>query len=237
MSTGVEPVFDVECDHGRALGLPPGRTALLAIDMQRDFIAPGGVAAESGENVAPAQAIVPRVRSVLDAARGHGLFVVHTREGHEPDLSDLTRAKRERSAASGGEIGARGPLGRFLVRGERGHDFVDELQPEPGEPVIDKSGFGAFHATDLGERLRIRGITHLIVTGVTTQCCVFSTLREAVDRGYYCLTLRDGTAAFDPAWHEATFEMIASEGHLFGWISDSERLLAAMGKARRACAG
>jgi len=231
------PPFEVACDHDRTLGLPPERTALLVIDMQRDFIAPDGVAAVSGENVAPAQAIVPRVRAVLDAAREHGLLVIHTREGHEPDLSDLTAAKRERSAASGGEIGARGPLGRFLVRGERGHDFVDELRPEPGEPVIDKSGFGAFHATDLAERLRIRGITHLILTGVTTQCCVFSTLREAVDRGYYCVTLRDGTAAFEPDWHDSTFRMIASEGHLFGWISDSERLLAALGTARRACAG
>jgi biuret amidohydrolase len=119
------------------------------------------------------------------------------------------------------------------VRGEYGHDFVDELRPERGELVIDKSGFGAFHATDLRERLGIRGITHLLITGVTTQCCVFSTLREAVDRGYYCLTIRDGTAAFEPDLHEATMRMIASEGHLFGWISDSTRLLETMRDAPR----
>jgi len=119
------------------------------------------------------------------------------------------------------------------VRGEYGHDFVDELRPERGELVIDKSGFGPFHATDLRERLGIRGITHLPITGVTTQGCVFSTLREAVDRGYYCLTIRDGTAAFEPDLHEATMRMIASEGHLCGWISDSTRLLEAMRDAPR----
>ena len=221
-------MFDVACDHDRRFRFEAERAALLVIDMQRDFIAKGGIAAESGENVAAAQAIVPNVQRVLHAAREHGLLVVHTREGHEPDLSDLNPSKQERSSAAGGEIGAKGPLGRFLVRGEYGHDFVDELQPIEGEPVIDKSGFGAFHATDLQERLRIRGITHLLVTGVTTQCCVFSTLREAVDRGYYCLTIKDGTAAFDPYLHEATMIMIASEGHLFGWIGDSARLLAAM---------
>jgi nicotinamidase-related amidase len=224
----VSALFAVACDHGRRFAFAPERAALLVIDMQRDFIAEGGIAAVSGENVAATQAIVPNVRRVLQAAREHGLLVVHTREGHEPDLSDLHPAKQERSTAAGGEIGAKGTLGRFLVRGERGHDFVDELRPSEGELVIDKSGFGAFHATDLRERLAIRGITHLLVTGVTTQCCVFSTLREAVDRGYYCLTIADGTAAFDPYLHEATMRMIASEGHLFGWISDSARIAAAM---------
>jgi nicotinamidase-related amidase len=224
----VSAPFTVACDHARRFAFAPERTALLVIDMQRDFIAEGGIAAVSGENVAATQAIVPNVLRVLSAAREHGLLVVHTREGHEPDLSDLHPAKQERSTAAGGEIGAKGPLGRFLVRGEHGHDFVDALPPIEGELVIDKSGFGAFHATDLRERLAIRGVTHLLVTGVTTQCCVFSTLREAVDRGYYCLTVADGTAAFDPSLHEATMRMIASEGHLFGWISDSARIAAAM---------
>lgn len=222
-------MFTVPCDHDRTFRFSPKHTALLVIDMQRDFIAPDGIAGVSGEDVAPARAIIPAVANVLDAARSLGMFVVHTREGHEADLSDLHAAKRERSAASGGEIGMAGPLGRFLIRGEHGHDFVDELQPRPGEPVIDKPGFGAFYATSLGERLRIRGITHVMVTGVTTQCCVFSTLREAVDRGYWCLTLADCTAAFDPYLHEATMRMIASEDHLFGWISDSTRLLDAVG--------
>jgi nicotinamidase-related amidase len=211
----------------------PAHTALIMIDMQRDFIEPGGAADHGGENVAATQAIVPYVQNAVRFAREHGLQVVHTREGHEPGLSDLNPVKRERSAAAGAEIGAKGPLGRFLVRGERGHDFIDALRPEPGEWVIDKPGFGAFHATDLGERLRIRGISHLIVTGVTTQCCVFSTLREAVDRGYACLTLSDATAAYEWDWHEATLRMIASEGHLFGWISDCPRLLAASREARR----
>jgi nicotinamidase-related amidase len=221
-------MFDVVCDDHRRFRFEPWSTALLVIDMQRDFIAPGGIAHASGENVAAVQAIVPNVQRILAAAREHSLLVVHTREGHEPDLSDLHPAKQERSTAAGGEIGAKGPLGRFLVRGEYGHDIVDELHPQEREPVIDKSGFGAFYGTDLQERLRIRGITHLLVTGVTTQCCVFSTLREGVDRGYRCLTLSDGTAAFDPFLHEASMRMIASEGHLFGWISDSQRLLSAM---------
>ncbi|HVH06531.1 MAG TPA: isochorismatase family cysteine hydrolase [Myxococcota bacterium] len=220
--------FDVACDHDRRFAFRAESTALLVIDMQRDFIAPGGIAAESGEDVSAAQAIVPNVARVLHAAREHGLLVVHTREGHEPDLSDLHPAKQERSTAAGGEIGAKGPLGRFLVRGEYGHDFVDELRPIEGELVIDKSGFGAFHATDLRERLLLRGVTHLFVTGVTTQCCVFSTLREAVDRGYRCLTISDCTAAFEPYLHEATMRMIASEGHLFGWISDTARVTAAL---------
>jgi nicotinamidase-related amidase len=221
---------EVACDHGRSFAFEPRCAALLVIDMQRDFVASGGIAAVSGEDVSAAQAIVPSVRRVLEAARAHGLLVVHTREGHEPDLSDLHPAKQERSTAAGGEIGAKGPLGRFLVRGEYGHDFVDELQPAEGEIVIDKSGFGAFHATDLRERLLLRGVTHLFVAGVTTQCCVFSTLREAVDRGYRCLTIADCTAAFDPYLHEATMRMIASEGHLFGWISDSERVVAALNR-------
>jgi len=198
--------FAVPCDHERRFAFAAERAALLVIDMQRDFIAPGGAADEGGENVAAAQAIVSNVGRVLRAARERGLLIVHTREGHEPDLSDLHAAKRERSAASGAEIGAKGPLGRFLVREEYGHDFVDELRPEPGELVIDKSGFGAFHATDLRERLSIRGITHLLFTGVTTQCCVFSTLREAVDRGYYCLMIADCSAAFRaraPRGHDA----------------------------------
>jgi nicotinamidase-related amidase len=224
----VSAAFDAACDHGRRFAFDPERAALLVIDMQRDFIEGGGIAAVSGENVAATQAIVPAVSRVLAAAREHGLLVVHTREGHEPDLSDLHPAKQERSTSAGGEIGAKGPLGRFLVRGERGHDFVDALRPIEGELVIDKSGFGAFHATDLRERLAIRGVTHVLVAGVTTQCCVFSTLREAVDRGYRCLTIADCTAAFDPYFHEATMRMIASEGHLFGWISDSARVIAAM---------
>ncbi len=220
-------VLHIACDHERVFRFDTGKTALLIIDMQRDFIDPKGMAALSGNCLSAVRAIVPRVAQALQWARGRGLMVVHTREGHKPDLSDLHPAKLQRSVAAGEEIGSPGPLGRVLIRGERGHDFVDELRPDPGETVIDKPGFGAFYATSLQDCLRMRGITHLILTGVTTQCCVFSTLREAVDRGYWCLTLRDCTAAFDHDWHDATFRMIASEGHLFGWISDLTRILIA----------
>ncbi|WP_425405152.1 cysteine hydrolase family protein [Hwanghaeella sp.] len=199
----------------RTYSFPPDKTALLLIDMQRDFIQNEAANGESG----PVQAIVPALRDLLQAARASGLTVAHTREGHVPDLSDLNEAKRQRSRDAGAEIGAPGALGRYLVRGEYGHDFIDELQPEPGEWIIDKPGFGSFYATDLDLRLRARGITHLIIGGVTTQCCVQSTLREAVDRGYRCLTLADGCATFDRALHDATMAIIQSEGHLFGWIA------------------
>lgn len=199
----------------RTYSFPPDKTALLLIDMQRDFIQNEAANGESS----PVQAIVPTLRDLLQAARANGLTIAHTREGHVPDLSDLNEAKRQRSRDAGAEIGAPGALGRYLVRGEYGHDFIDELQPEPGEWIIDKPGFGSFYATDLDLRLRARGITHLIIGGVTTQCCVQSTLREAVDRGYRCLTLADGCATFDRALHDATMAIIQSEGHLFGWIA------------------
>jgi len=135
-----------------------------------------------------------------------------------------------RIPTSGAPIGGDGPLGRLLVRGEHGHDFVDEMQPIHDEPVVDKPGFGAFYSTDLHQILTARGIRHVLIFGVTTQCCVFSTLREAIDRGYYCCTLKDCCGAFSPSLHEGTFEMIAAEGHLFGWISDSARLVAVAGQ-------
>jgi biuret amidohydrolase len=199
----------------------PGRTALIVVDMQRDFLAPEGASAVSGFDLTPLRAIIPRLQQVLSAARRHGLRIYHTREGHRADLADLPDAKRLRSMAAGAEIGALGPLGRFLVRDEFGHDFIDELQPADGEPVVDKPGFGAFHATDLEHMLRMQGITHVVLTGVTTQCCVHSTLREAVDRGFFCLTLEDCCASFDMSLHEATLKIIESEANLFGWIADS----------------
>jgi nicotinamidase-related amidase len=211
---------------GRTFAFPRGpRTALLLIDMQRDFLDPGGYSGVGGEDVASTRAIIPRVRAVLDAARAAGLTIVHTREGHEPDLSDLHPAKAFRSKAAGAEIGANGPLGRLLVRGEYGHDFVDELQPLPDEHVFDKPGFGAFYGTQLGPTLQRLGVTHLAFTGVTTQCCVHSTLREAVDRGYWCLLLEDCTAAFDPAVQRAAVDMVETEGGLFGWVSTGAGLV------------
>ena len=218
----------VFCRHDRHFDFVPARTALLVIDMQRDFLAPEGASAVSGFDLAPLRAIIPQLQQVVQLARAHGLHIYHTREGHRPDLADLPESKRLRSRAAGAEIGAPGPLGRFLVRGEAGHDFIDELRPLPGEPVVDKPGYGAFHATDLEPMLRIQGVTHLLLAGVTTQCCVHSTLREAVDRGFHCLSLEDCCASFDPALHEAALRMIASEGHLFGSIASSAALAAAL---------
>jgi nicotinamidase-related amidase len=208
--------------HQRSFEFDPRQTALLVIDMQRDFLAPDGASGISGFALEPLRAIIPRVQAVLSAARTSGLHIYHTREGHRPDLSDLSEAKRLRSLDAGAEIGAEGPLGRFMIRGEYGHDFIDELQPLAGEVVIDKASYGAFHATDLENDLRQKGISHLIIAGVTTQCCVQSTLREAVDRGFFCLMLEDCCASFEPELHAATLQMIASEGHLFGWIATSE---------------
>jgi nicotinamidase-related amidase len=232
-----EPIINLIARDGRPFLFPLGaKTALVLIDMQRDFLAPDGYSGVGGEDVGETRKIIPRVRAVLDAARAAGLTIVHTREGHKPDLSDLTPAKAFRSKTAGAEIGAEGPLGRLLIRGEYGHDFVDELQPIAGERVIDKPGFGAFYQTDLGPTLERRGVTHLIFTGVTTQCCVHSTLREAVDRGYWCLLLEDCTAAFDPDVQKAAVDAVETEGGLFGWVSSSQPLIAAMAAVRSVAA-
>ncbi len=206
----------VACRAGRTYAFDPASTALLVIDMQKDFLAPEGMCGQLGEDLSALTAIVPRISRLLDAARAAGLTVIHTREGYAPDLSDVHPLKRERDGP-----GTPGPLGRFLIRGEAGHDFIEELRPAPGEAVIDKPGFGAFYRTDLEAQLTAQGITHLILTGVTTQCCVFSTLREAVDRGFWCLLLEDCCAAFDPADQAATLQIVQSENHLFGWIAES----------------
>jgi len=206
----------VICDDDRSFDVDPSHTALIAIDFQRDFIDPQGMAGVLGEDVSLLQAILPAASRTLAAARNAGLSLIHTREGYQPDLSDVHPIKRERNGA-----GTPGPLGRFLIRGEFGHDFIDGFQSLAGEAVFDKAGFGAFYRTDLERHLRDAGITHLVLMGVTTQCCVQSTLREAVDRGFYCLLLEDCCAAYDPAIHAASFLIIRGEGNLFGWISDS----------------
>jgi len=210
------------------LSLDPRRCALLLIDMQRDFCTPGGYAASAGLDVARLRAVVPAQQRLLAAARRAGLLVVHTREGHRADLSDLLPAKRRRAERAGAPIGARGPLGRLLLRGEYGHDFIDELQPQAGEPVIDKPGYSAFHATDLELILRARGIDTLLLTGVTTEVCVSSTLRSAVERGFECITLADACASADPALHAAALAMIGVEGGLFGRVADTAGVLAAL---------
>ncbi|WFE26773.1 cysteine hydrolase [Solwaraspora sp. WMMD791] len=208
----------------------PATTALLVIDMQRDFLEPGGFGESLGNDVSQLRRTIDPLRRVLATARALGLTVVHTREGHLPDLSDCPPAKRQRGAPSR-RIGDLGPYGRILIRGEYGHDIVDELAPVPGEPVIDKPGKGAFYATDLDGLLGERSITSLLVTGVTTEVCVHTTVREANDRGYECLVLADCVGSYFPQFHTVGLEMIAAQGGIFGWVAESTDLLAALGPA------
>jgi biuret amidohydrolase len=200
--------------------------ALLVIDMQRDFLDPRGYVAQSGVDVNLLRVTIEPVRRLLAAARSLGIRVIHTREGHRPDLTDLTAFKRQRTAGSGAAIGSMGPLGRLLVRGEYGHDIIDEVAPHAAEAVIDKPGFGAFYATDLELLLRAGGITHLTLSGVTTDICVHTTLREAIDRGFYCTTVSDACAAGDPAVHAAMLKCIAGEGNILGQVRDASAMIA-----------
>ncbi|HEX2659687.1 MAG TPA: cysteine hydrolase [Polyangia bacterium] len=204
------------------------RTAIVMIDMQRDFLEPGGFGESLGNDVSLLNAAVGPCRALLETARRKGILIIHTREGHRPDLSDAPRAKVERGAPSM-RIGAPGPMGRILIRGERGHDLIDALAPKKGEPVIDKPGKGAFYATDLGPILHHKGIETLIVCGVTTEVCVHTTVREANDRGYKCLVPGDCCASYFPEFHEVGLRMIKAQGGIFGWVTDSARLLAALG--------
>ncbi|MBO0740444.1 MAG: cysteine hydrolase [Hyphomicrobiaceae bacterium] len=204
------------------------RTALIIIDMQRDFLEPGGFGETLGNDVSRLAAAVEPCRSVLDAARRRGLLVMHTREGHRPDLADAPPAKLARGDP-GLRIGAKGPMGRILVRGEPGHDIIPALYPAPGEPVIDKPGKGAFYQTELELMLRNRGVENLLVCGVTTEVCVNTTVREANDRGYRCIVLADCCASYFPEFHEAGLAMIKAQGGIFGWVSGSRRVLAALG--------
>ena len=209
------------------LDLHPAAAALLIIDMQRDFLEPGGFGAMLGNDVAQLRGAIAPTRAVLLAARAAGMTVIHTREGHRPDLSDLAPAKRARGRLECG-IGDAGPMGRILVRGEAGHDIIPELAPAPGEPVVDKPGKGAFYATDLEAMLRARGITQLIVCGVTTEVCVNTTVREANDRGFDCLVLEDCTGSYFPEFQAAGLAMIRAQGGIFGWVTPSASLLPAL---------
>lgn len=202
------------------------QTALIIIDMQRDFLDPAGYFARSGMDVHPLRAIIPEVQRLLLAARRFGVRVIHTREGHRPDLSDLSAVKQRRAASCGAGIGSVGPLGRLLIRGEPGHAIVEELAPLAAEPVIDKPGFGAFYATDLELILRTAGLTRLFIAGVTTDICVHSTLREAVDRGFDCVTVEDACAAGDPAIHAAMIACIAGEGGILGKVLSTQQVIA-----------
>jgi biuret amidohydrolase len=203
------------------------RSALVIIDMQRDFLEPGGFGAALGNDVSLLKAAVEPIRNVLNAARETGLLVIHTREGHRPDLADAPPLKVDRGDPKT-RIGAPGPMGRILVRGEPGHDIIPELYPVAGEPVIDKPGKGAFYQTDLELMLKNRGIETLLVCGVTTEVCVNTTIREANDRGFRCIALSDGCASYFPDFHAAGLAMIKAQGGIFGWVSDSQKAIAAI---------
>jgi biuret amidohydrolase len=210
------------------LEFDPKTTALLIIDMQRDFVMPGGFGEALGNDVTPLQATIAPTKRVLETARNKGMLVIHTREGHRPDLTDCPPTKLVRGRGKT-RIGDAGPMGRILVRGEIGHDIVPELYPAPGEPVIDKPGKGAFYATDLELILRDRGTKTLIVCGVTTEVCVNTSVREANDRGYECVVLSDCVGSYFPEFQKAALAMIKAQGGIFGWVSDSRRALAALG--------
>jgi biuret amidohydrolase len=214
------------------IALELDKTALVIIDMQRDFLLPGGFGETLGNDVSLLTSAVAPCRGVLDAARRHGLLVIHTREGHLPDLSDAPAAKLERGHPSL-RIGAPGPMGRILIRGEPGHDIIPELYPVAGEVVIDKPGKGAFYHTDLELLLEDRGIDNLIVCGVTTEVCVNTSVREANDRGYRCVVLSDCCASYFPQFHAAGIAMIKAQGGIFGWVSNSPHVLAAFKAAKQ----
>lgn len=196
------------------------QSALIVIDMQRDFLDAGGYAAAAGMDVTALRKPIPLIRAMLDFARNHNMLVVHTREGHRPDLSDCPPIKLARSHSAGAEIGSTGPLGRLLIRGEYGHDIIDELKPIFGEPIVDKPGYGAFHQTDLAQILEGRGIKRLYICGVTTEVCVHSTLREATDCGYECVLISDACGSAYPGLHDAALKMVAVEGGIFGRVTD-----------------
>ncbi|WP_127998622.1 cysteine hydrolase family protein [Piscinibacter defluvii] len=196
----------------------PAHTAVVMIDMQRDFLEPGGFGAMLGNDVSQLAGIVPACARLLALARAQGMTVIHTQEAHDPQLADCPPAKRARGRLECG-IGDRGPLGRVLVEGEPGAWFVSELLPQPGDIVLRKPGKGAFHATGLDAILHGRGITHLLIGGVTTEVCVQTTMREANDRGYDCLLVTDCTASYFPAFHAAVVEMVVAQGGIVGWAA------------------
>ncbi len=209
--------YDLELRH----------SALVIIDMQRDFVEPGGFGESLGNDVSLLQAIVPACQSVLHAWRAAGGLVVHTRESHRPDLSDCPPAKRDRGNPTL-RIGDVGPMGRVLVAGEPGNQIIAELAPQPGEIVIDKPGKGAFYATPLSGLLRDARVTHLVFMGVTTEVCVQTSMREANDRGYDCLLLEDCTESYFPHFKASAVEMMRAQGAIVGWTATSEQLVSAL---------
>jgi len=211
------------------------RSALVIIDMQRDFIEPGGFGETLGNDVSLLSAIVPACQAVLAAWRAAGALVIHTREAHKPDLSDCPPAKRHR-ANPALRIGDIGPMGRILIAGEPGNQIIPELAPRPGEIVVDKPGKGAFYATDLHETLQNAGIQRLLFMGVTTEVCVQTSMREANDRGYDCLLLEDCTESYFPQFKQSTIDMVRAQGAIVGWTTPSQSLLSALASAaQRPC--
>ena len=199
--------------------------------MQRDFLDAGGYAATAGMAVSALRKPIPFIRSLLDFYRENNSLVVHTREGHRPDMRDCPPVKLARSKQAGAEIGSHGPLGKLLIRGEYGHDIIDALKPIDGEPIVDKPGYGAFHQTDLAQILSSHHITQLLICGVTTEVCVQSTLREAVDRGYECVLVSDACGSAYADLHDAAIKMVAVEGGIFGRVLDTKAILKELGNS------
>ncbi|MGZ8802061.1 MAG: cysteine hydrolase family protein [Mycobacterium sp.] len=220
------PTIDVPAEPS-SFPIVAGKTALIVIDMQRDFLLPGGFGESLGNDVDQLLKVVPPLAALISAARAAGVMVIHTREGHQPDLSDCPPAKLSRGAPSK-RIGDQGKYGRILIRGEFGHDIVDELAPIDGEVVIDKPGKGAFYATELSDVLAAAGITQLLVTGVTTEVCVHTTTREANDRGFECLVVSDCVGSYFPEFQRIGLEMITAQGGIFGWVADTAAVIPAL---------
>ena len=212
------------------LRLEVSSTALIIIDMQRDFLEPGGFGAMLGNDVSLLRSAIGPCQALLAAARAAGLLIIHTREGHRPDLSDAPPSKLARGGGPK-RIGDPGPMGRILIRGEPGHGIVSELAPAPREPVLDKPGKGAFYQTDLALILANAGIRTLLVAGVTTEVCVHTTVREANDRGFECLVVSDAVGSYFPEFHRVALAMITAQGGIFGWVSDSARVCGALTRA------
>ena len=206
----------------------PASTAVVMIDMQRDFILPGGFGETLGNNVSLLASIVPTARKLLDACRAAGMTIIHTKECHRPDLADCPPSKLTRGNPTL-RIGDRAAMGRILIDGEQGSDFVPELAPAPGDIVLSKPGKGAFYATPLGEILRLKGITHLLFGGVTTEVCVQTTMREANDRGYECLMVEDATESYFPEFKAVTLAMVRAQGGIVGWTATTDQVLKALG--------